>query len=151
MTISNATALDVERVEHHLLQIQSVAGLVMTPLRTPFDLVVLDLDGVLANTEGVWLRAKQLAARELGLCLDAHFVESRQGYGLRRFADDLQAVNGFPTSVTVTDRFERIADSFAMDHYQNRLRVKPGAIDFIMSCRTAGLLLGLCSNCPMRF
>jgi HAD superfamily hydrolase (TIGR01509 family) len=118
---------------------------------TQISAVVLDLDGVLADTEGVWLRAKQLASAQMGLALDAAFVEARQGYGLRRFADDLQLTNGLPVRLDVTDRFEQIADTFAMDHYQNRLKMKPGARDFVLACRSSGLPLGLCSNCPMRF
>jgi HAD superfamily hydrolase (TIGR01509 family) len=106
--------------------------------------IVLDMDGVLVDTEPMHVRAFDVFMNEMGI---AHTEKDIHGFIGYSIADNVRTINrAFGANLDVEEGVRR-RDAIYLDMIRNsRLAPLPGIIDLIDYCHNYGILTALASS-----
>ena len=112
-------------------------------LMKPVEAVLFDMDGLLIDTEAVYIDALQDAARDLGIEISLDFCHSMIGISGREC--DVMIQNFYGAEFRV-DRFRECFSGHAKRRLDSHLPVKPGVVEMLDFLGGRGLRLAVATG-----
>lgn len=112
-------------------------------LRKPIEAVLFDMDGLLIDTEAVYIDALQDAARDLNVVMSIEFCHSMIGVSGREC--DVMIQNFYGSTFRI-DQFRERFSGHAKRRLDSHLPIKPGVIEMLDFLATRGLRLAVATG-----
>lgn len=112
-------------------------------LRKPIEAALFDMDGLLIDTEAVYIRAYQDAATEVGAKISMELCHAMVGVPRRECEEMIQAHFGPAFDVPA---FQLVFRRHAEKHMQDSVPVKPGVAELLDFLAERGLRLGVATS-----
>ncbi len=119
-----------------------------------FDAVIFDMDGVLVDSEALYLREFQAFSRAYGLDVTQDELLAQVGAShqtFQRTVRDILARNGIKTASP--EAAEKLYEAWAAENFERNYGkiMNPGVSETLDALRAAGVRVALASSAPLRF
>lgn len=109
--------------------------------------ILFDMDGVIVDSEPMWLESKQLILKEFGIDIDVSYHYNYFGTSLEHMWTDMK--KDFDLPLTVSECIQKGECLRKELTTKNGYRPIPGAIDLIKTFSEQAFLLAVASSSPM--
>lgn len=106
----------------------------------PFVGAIFDLDGTLLDSMDVWNEIDRIFLSRRGISVPEDYLQVVAPMGFRRAAEYTVERFGLPESV---DALIEEWDALAIEAYQTRVRLKPGAREYLLQLKRQGVRLAV--------
>lgn len=106
--------------------------------------IIFDIDGTLIDSMGVWSDIDDIFLEKYGLEEPEGFHEGMEGKSYSETAQYF--LDLFPTLTHTREELEQEWHEMAYEFYATKLKLKPGALDFIKATYENGMKLGIATS-----
>ena len=106
-------------------------------------LAIFDMDGTILDSMGLWLNAGELYLKTLGITAEKDLGKKLFELNMEEGAEYMKEKYHLPFSVPeLCDGINKVLS----DAYENSLKLKPGALEFLTMLKKKGIKTALCTN-----
>ena len=106
-------------------------------------LAIFDMDGTILDSMGLWLNAGELYLKTLGITAEKDLGKKLFELNMEEGAEYMKEKYHLPFSVPeLCDGINKVLS----DAYENSLKLKPGAFEFLTMLKKKGIKTALCTN-----
>lgn len=106
-------------------------------------LAIFDMDGTILDSMGLWLNAGELYLKTLGITAEKDLGKKLFELNMEEGAEYMKEKYQLPFSVPeLCDGINKVLS----DAYENSLKLKPGAFEFLTMLKKKGIKTALCTN-----